>query len=178
MSFCYYFVLFICYIQIHLCVLVLLFKLSWFAYYIVSIFCITYFSLFVYIISHRLRDNDEFGKSFRPRLPPRGRSFHQPMMVQATNFGFTQRELDKAKIFVPPDLNQNSEFTQMGAMGRSLFVRSKVINETSDMYRRNSTNWNESDKAMSNKKFSLTAELNHLWSLRISLGLIIDQWNI
>ncbi|BFZ06371.1 hypothetical protein BsWGS_09409 [Bradybaena similaris] len=112
----------------------------------------------------KLRDVDEFGKSFRPRLPPRGRSFHQPMMVQATNFGFTQRELDKANINVPADLNQNSEFTQMGAMGRSLFVRSKVINETSDVYRRNSSYWNDSDKPVS-KKFSLTrefTEFNHL----------------
>ncbi|XP_055860638.1 uncharacterized protein LOC106074351 isoform X3 [Biomphalaria glabrata] len=93
------------------------------------------------------------GKSFRPQLPPR-LTKNTPALMQTSNaWGFTADELSRHRLLgIDTNSGPNNfhSYSPMGAMGRSLMQRSRLINEfTSENPRRpnRSINWSNSDVA-------------------------------
>ncbi|XP_059143322.1 uncharacterized protein LOC131930739 [Physella acuta] len=81
------------------------------------------------------------GMSVRPKLPPRGRS--QTAKVVQSGFGFTTKELRDLNI-MEPDYDTDSDL-QGGAMARTLYHRSKLINAATSSMENGTPAFNSND---------------------------------
>ncbi|CAL1548791.1 unnamed protein product [Lymnaea stagnalis] len=92
----------------------------------------------------------DLAKSFRPLLPPRGSKNNPPCFMQANNFGFTTKELHDANLSTLNLIDSSErarDFEGVGAMGRTLLQKTKIINEVADSFSTGSSSlhWTHSD---------------------------------